>query len=190
MLPLDQDLSQKVEAEAENRLGPPPMFLDEDGPALAPPFSQGMSKAERDGQHGDELGDPVRMDEVGVFKVEAARLGGSKQRLNGLITNDKFCLVRTAQLALTWWRRPLRRRGCKQASQGAGPDLESDRGGAHASTLAGPSTGADCFGRGTAMGSGLQPPPGLGAARSPSFGSPSLVGRSRPHLPSGTGGDP
>ncbi|AWN53786.1 hypothetical protein DK412_21010 [Methylobacterium sp. 17Sr1-1] len=26
----------------------------------------------------------------------------AKQQLNGLITNDKFCLVRTARLVLTW----------------------------------------------------------------------------------------
>src|SRR3978361_907818 len=82
MLPLNQDLSQKVEAAAENRLGPPPMFLDDDRPALGPPSSHGMSKTEREGQNRDELGDPVRMGEVGVFKVEAARLGGRKQRLD------------------------------------------------------------------------------------------------------------
>jgi hypothetical protein len=30
--------------------------------------------------------------------------------LNGLITNDKFCMTRTGQLRLNHWRRPLRLR--------------------------------------------------------------------------------
>ena len=51
-------------------------------------------------------------------------------RLDGLITNGKFCCVRRVQLSLTWWHRPLQLRG--SALQGdvvlAGepnePDLE------------------------------------------------------------------
>jgi len=31
-------------------------------------------------------------------------------RLNGMITNDKFCCTRWGQLQLSWWRRPLRLR--------------------------------------------------------------------------------
>ena len=31
-------------------------------------------------------------------------------QLNGLITNDKFCLTRYGKLQLSWWRRPLRLR--------------------------------------------------------------------------------
>jgi hypothetical protein len=30
--------------------------------------------------------------------------------LNGMITNDKFCCTRWAQLRLSWWRRPRRLR--------------------------------------------------------------------------------
>jgi hypothetical protein len=30
--------------------------------------------------------------------------------LNGMITNDKFCLTRWGALELSWWRRPLRLR--------------------------------------------------------------------------------
>jgi hypothetical protein len=37
-------------------------------------------------------------------------LGVAEVELNGLITNDKFCLTRRGQLKLTWWRRPLRLR--------------------------------------------------------------------------------
>src|SRR6266542_5677369 len=32
---------------------------------------------------------------------------GLEGGLNGLLTNDKFCWTRHAQLRLTWWRRPL-----------------------------------------------------------------------------------
>ncbi len=38
--------------------------------------------------------------------VEAKVFGGFKILLNGLITNDKFCMSRTAQLQLSWWRLP------------------------------------------------------------------------------------
>ena len=34
----------------------------------------------------------------------------TKDLFNGIITNDKFCLSRTGQLKLNWWRRPLRLR--------------------------------------------------------------------------------
>jgi hypothetical protein len=30
--------------------------------------------------------------------------------VNGIITNDKFCLTRWGKLQLSWWRRPLRLR--------------------------------------------------------------------------------
>ena len=33
-----------------------------------------------------------------------------EDQLNGIITNDKFCMSRTAELQLSWWRRPLRLR--------------------------------------------------------------------------------
>ena len=37
-------------------------------------------------------------------------LGVAEQKLNGMITNDKFCCTRWTQLPLSWWRRPLRLR--------------------------------------------------------------------------------
>jgi hypothetical protein len=106
-------------------------------------------------------------------------------RFDGLITNDKFCLVRTAQLVLTWWRRPLRGRGCVQANEGSVPDLESDRGEAHASPLAGPSADAGCSGRGTALGPSVRAHPGVGTTR-----GQNRVGGNGHHLPSDTGGEP
>jgi hypothetical protein len=33
-----------------------------------------------------------------------------EEDLNGIITNDKFCMSRMAELQLSWWRRPLRLR--------------------------------------------------------------------------------
>jgi hypothetical protein len=38
-------------------------------------------------------------------------LGDTIEILNGMITNDKFCLTRWGELQLSWWRRPLRLRG-------------------------------------------------------------------------------
>src|SRR5262245_45560918 len=35
----------------------------------------------------------------------------AEEKLNGMITNDKFCCTRWGQLQLSWWRRPLRLRG-------------------------------------------------------------------------------
>src|SRR6266567_4212177 len=35
-----------------------------------------------------------------------------KDRVDGLITNGKFCCVRRLRLSLTWWHRPLRLRAC------------------------------------------------------------------------------
>lgn len=37
-------------------------------------------------------------------------LGVTEIELNGIITNDKFCLSRYSELQLTWWRRPMRLR--------------------------------------------------------------------------------
>jgi hypothetical protein len=36
--------------------------------------------------------------------------GVAEVELNGMITNDKFCLTRWGQLHLSWWRRPLKMR--------------------------------------------------------------------------------
>jgi hypothetical protein len=38
------------------------------------------------------------------------RLLDALDRLNGTITNDKFCCTRWSTLQLSWWRRPLRLR--------------------------------------------------------------------------------
>jgi hypothetical protein len=55
------------------------------------------------------VGDPGRGD---VHKVLQAPIlfGIAEVKLNGMITNDKFCCTRWRQLRLSWWRRPLRLR--------------------------------------------------------------------------------
>lgn len=47
---------------------------------------------------------------AGRLPLPAAALGQLEPALNGLITNDKFCVSRFGQLRLDWWRRPLRQR--------------------------------------------------------------------------------
>jgi hypothetical protein len=42
--------------------------------------------------------------------VRLADIGLGVVDLNGMITNDKFCLTRQGALELSWWRRPLRLR--------------------------------------------------------------------------------
>ena len=80
--------------------------------------------------------------------------------LNGLITNDKFCMVRTGRLRLNHWRRPLRLRT---------PDIEqmvysasetSDRGGSHETPMEDSSGGAGISKRAGPLGSSLSSDPG------------------------------
>lgn len=113
------------------------------------------------------------------------RLEPLEQQFDGLITNDKFCLSRAGQLALNWWRRPLRLRGQAPGGSGPVPDLEGDRGGAHEAPLAGPPPDAAGLGRSTAVGSGIHAHPELEHARR-------SVGASRGerHLPTISGGEP
>ena len=85
----------------------------------------------------------------------------AKGALDGLITNDKFCLTRRGRLVLTWSRRPLRLRGKAPERPGMVPDPESDRGGAHEAPLAGPPASAAGDGCSPAMGSGVHADPGL-----------------------------
>ena len=55
------------------------------------------------------VGDPCRGDVHEVFQAPIL-FGVTKVKLNGMITNDKFCCTRWGQLHLSWWRRPLRLR--------------------------------------------------------------------------------
>jgi hypothetical protein len=50
----------------------------------------------------------------GVGRLKAGQqqplFAKAEEVLNGMITNDKFCLTRWGALELSWWRRPLRLR--------------------------------------------------------------------------------
>ena len=63
---------------------------------------------------GGEGSVEVEMESVGISRLAIGQagelLGISKEKLNGLLTNDKFCLSRYGRLHLNWWRRPLRLR--------------------------------------------------------------------------------
>jgi hypothetical protein len=56
--------------------------------------------------------------------------------LNGLFTNDKFCLSRFGQLSLTWWRYPLRLRGRRSDLQTASRGEMAHQGGSHETAVA------------------------------------------------------
>jgi hypothetical protein len=122
--------------------------------------------------------------DLGVLDTEATRLEVREHRLNGLITNDKFCLSRTGRLALTWWRRALRLRDPAPKGADTVPDLDSDRGGGHEVFLAGSSPDGASLGRSSAVGSGLHAHPGLGSVRQ------AAGARGRRNLPTRSGGEP
>ena len=105
--------------------------------------------------------------------------------LNGLITNDKFCLSRPGRLSLSWWRYPLRLRDPAPKGADPVPDLEGDRGGGHEAPLAGSPSDAAGFGRSPAVGSGLHAHSELGVARH-RLGAR----RAKRALPTSSGGEP
>jgi len=55
----------------------------------------------------------------------------TKHLINGLITNDKFCMTRTGQLQLNHWRRPLRLRASDIEQKVYSASEESECGGSH-----------------------------------------------------------
>jgi hypothetical protein len=75
----------------------------------------------------------------GRFEIETARFVIPKTFFNGIITNDKFCMIRTARLHLTWWRRALRSRPTHVADEAVYPSNEtSRRGGTHETSMENP----------------------------------------------------
>ncbi len=104
----------------------------------------------------------IRGAQLGGFQVKTATFEVRKQRLNGLITNDKFCLIRTGRLALSWWRRPLRLRDPATAMYLH--EVSVPRGGAYEAVMASAPIAADEPGWGAAVGSGLPAPAALGDA--------------------------
>jgi len=104
----------------------------------------------------------IRRAELRGVQVKTTTLQVRKQRLNGLITNDKFCLIRTGRLALSWWRRPLRLRDPATATYLH--EVSVPRGGAYEAVMACASIPTGEPGWSAAVGSSLPAPAALGDA--------------------------
>ena len=101
--------------------------------------------------------------------------------LNGLITTDKFCLIRVSQQKLRYSRRP-RALTCQAAGSYEYPrDEGQQRGGTNEATVANPSSVSTDHGCGAAVGSGLPTSAGMDPTERTGFRSTtsvSLSGRS------------
>jgi hypothetical protein len=93
----------------------------------------------------------------GTFQIEAMPFQIAMHLFNGLITNDKFCMVRTGQLYLSHWRRPLRLRTPEPEQEVFSPSEKSDRGGSHETPVEDPSGGSGVSKRTRPLGSSLSP---------------------------------
>src|SRR3954468_9057130 len=78
----EEDLSQQIKANPEDRLSTAFVGLDDDGPVFRLPFTGGVGERKGHSQHSEKLADPVGVNDVGVLEIEAARLGGCKERLD------------------------------------------------------------------------------------------------------------
>lgn len=67
----EEDLPKEAIAIAEDRLRPARLCPDDALSACGAPLSGRMGKSEGDGQDGQELGDALWMEEMGVFEIEA-----------------------------------------------------------------------------------------------------------------------
>ena len=94
--------------------------------------------------------------------------------LNGLITNDKFCLIRVIRQKLRYARR---QRGlpCKVTDDCEYPRDEQHRGGENEATMESPSSVSTGHGRGAAVGSGLPTSPGMDPAEQAGFRSTTFI---------------
>lgn len=101
------------------------------------------------------VGDPV----VGPAQVVFGLL---EAVLNGLFTNDKFCLSRFGQLTLTWWHYPLRLRGVRADLQTASPGEEAHRGGNDEQAVAHSPADVCSPGRAAPLGPRVSGDPGVG----------------------------
>lgn len=100
-------------------------------------FGDGVGQVD---QHGVQQPGGPQLHLDGVFGA-AMEIRQTQQALddregvfNGLITNDKFCLIRTGRLALSWWRRPLRLRDPATATYLH--EVSVPRGGAYEAVMA------------------------------------------------------
>jgi hypothetical protein len=72
--------------------------------------------------------------------------------LNGLMTNDKFCMIRQSQIKLRWSRKPYR---CRPRQSTYALDETSHQGAYHETPVVDKSSGAHHGRRGTTMGPSL-----------------------------------
>src|SRR3954468_5984034 len=117
--------------------------------------------------HGEEVAGGLLV--AGGDAAEA--LESREEALDGLITNDKFCLSRLGRLTLSWWRYPLRRRDQDRPRAGTVPGPDGDRGGAHEAPVADSPPHAAGRGRGATVGPGVPADPGLGRGDRPADGA-------------------
>jgi hypothetical protein len=89
----------------------------------------------------------------GIFQVSVINL-------NGLITNDKFCMVRTGKLKLNHWRLPLKRRIGVAGEKVYSAQQITECGGKHETPVEDPARGEGIPGWAEAMGSSLPSDPG------------------------------
>ncbi len=96
--------------------------------------------------------DDVFITEFGWMPILTGMVAILNVTFNGLYTNGKFCMVRTGQLHLNHWRRPLRLRTPKMVYSST---EKSDCGGNHETPMEDPSRGTGVSERAGALGSSL-----------------------------------
>jgi len=99
--------------------------------------------------------------------------------VNGMITKDKFCWSRTAQLQLTWSRYDVYlQRKARATAHGYPSDEQTHPGGSHETAAMADSTADQpASRRPTPLGSGLSAPPAVDAASDNRAGQDQLPNR-------------
>ncbi len=78
----EEDFSQQIKADPEDRLSAAVMGLDDDRSVFRLPFASRVGECKGHGQHGEKLADPVGVNDVGVLEIEAAGLGSREERFD------------------------------------------------------------------------------------------------------------
>src|SRR4051812_8061123 len=78
----EENFSQQIKANPEDRLSAAFVGLDDDGPVFRLPFTGRVGERKSHGQHGQKLTDPVGVNHVGILEIEAPRLGGREERFD------------------------------------------------------------------------------------------------------------
>ena len=114
-----EDFSEQIKADPEDGLGAAFVGLDDDRPVFRLPFTGRVGERKGHGQHSEKLADPVGVNEVGVLKIEAPRLGGRKERFD-LPPRRRYCAreIFGSVLVATTSRSPLNSRVAASFSGG------------------------------------------------------------------------